>query len=439
MITGKTRARYRLAHEAVRCFVEQTYRPRELLIINDGEESLDLEAENIREIRIARIPERTLGDLRNLALELAYGDWIIQWDDDDWYAPERIEKQMLASRPGAAVLLGDVINYSMHRNTAFKPDWPRTLGFLGSILHERSVSHRYPSLSREEDLAFRQQFRDVVVLRSETPLYIYRYHTQNTWEEQMIMGSLVGQHNQIELDGEDRRWLLWSLTPVPLRHLLAADGHDRSPALVAARNISASVGGFTFVVTVADEGTDQLAWCLNNIREWHPDASLIVISDGTAHPEYRAIVERYAGRYIEGERLKSLSKGAEWWERFFIEALNEDGNCILKVDPDTKICRTFCSAPYGEFFGTVRYAGTDNEHVQGGCMGFGRHFAEKVISSRIALCDCYKKAETWILCAECERFIRSRGPDYLSTDCLMMHMARSLGVKWHSWPEIGSY
>jgi hypothetical protein len=40
MTTGKTKARHRLAREAVLCFLEQTYRPRELLIINDGEEKV---------------------------------------------------------------------------------------------------------------------------------------------------------------------------------------------------------------------------------------------------------------------------------------------------------------------------------------------------------------------------------------------------------------
>jgi glycosyltransferase involved in cell wall biosynthesis len=92
----------------VRCFVEQTYLPRELLILNEGEETIGVEAGNIREIRIEKVATRTLGDLRNLALELAYGDWLIQWDDDDWYGPERIEAQMRARRSGAAVLVGIV-------------------------------------------------------------------------------------------------------------------------------------------------------------------------------------------------------------------------------------------------------------------------------------------------------------------------------------------
>jgi hypothetical protein len=219
MITGKSQARNPLAREAVRCFVEQTYPPRELLILNEGEEAIGVEARNIREIQIEKVATRTLGDLRNLALELANGDWVIQWDDDDWYGPERIEAQMHARRPGAAVLLGDIIHYSLHRHSGFRTDW--VSGFPGSILHERTGTVRYPSLSRGEDIVFQRQFRKIIVVRSERPLYIYRHHAQNTWDEAHIMRSLAGQNNHVALNMEEQQWLLWSLTPVALRHLLS--------------------------------------------------------------------------------------------------------------------------------------------------------------------------------------------------------------------------
>ncbi len=222
MITGKSQARNPLAREAVRCFVEQTYIPRELLILNEGKEAIGVEAGNIREIRIEKVATRTLGDLRNLALELAYGDWLIQWDDDDWYGPERIEAQMRARRRGAAVLLGDIIHYSLRRHSGFKTDWAS--GFPGSILHERNGTLRYPSLSRGEDIVFQRQFRNMIVVRSERPLYIYRHHAQNTWDETHIMRSLAGQNNHVALNMEEQQWLLWSLTPVALRHLLWVGG-----------------------------------------------------------------------------------------------------------------------------------------------------------------------------------------------------------------------
>jgi hypothetical protein len=57
------------------------------------------------------------------------------------------------------------------------------------------------------------------------PLYIYRHHAQNTWDETHIMRSLTGRDNHVALNKEEQQWVLWSLTPVALRHLLLADGN----------------------------------------------------------------------------------------------------------------------------------------------------------------------------------------------------------------------
>jgi len=436
MITGKSQARNPLAREAVRCFVEQTYIPRELLILNEGKETIGVEAGNIREIRIEKVATRTLGDLRNLALELAHGDWLIQWDDDDWYGPERIEAQMRARRRGAAVLLGDIIHYSLRRHSGFKTDWAS--GFPGSILHERNGTLRYPSLSRGEDIVFQRQFRNMIVVRSERPLYIYRHHAQNTWNETHIMRSWTGQDNDVALNREEQQWLLWSLTPVALRHLLLeGENCDVIPS-AAIQTVRASLGGLTFVVTVADKRPGQLALCLESIRTWHPDASLFVMSDSGTHSEYKAVTKRYLGRYVERDGLPSIAGDAHWWERICVEALREDGNCILKVDPSSRVCRPFCSAPLGDLFGAAR-SGASNGHVESACIGFSRKLAEKIVQSGVARRNCYLDPKTRLLGAEWEDFIRSCGAGHSHLDRTMMHMARSLGIKWQPWSEIGPH
>jgi glycosyltransferase involved in cell wall biosynthesis len=40
---------------------------------------------------VKREPGRTLGSLRNLDIEMAQGEYVCQWDDDDWYHAGRIE------------------------------------------------------------------------------------------------------------------------------------------------------------------------------------------------------------------------------------------------------------------------------------------------------------------------------------------------------------
>lgn len=80
---------------AIEMFLRQTYTDRELIIVDDGEDSIaDLvpQDSSIRYIRETR--RMSVGDKRNQACEAARGDVILHWDDDDWYAPWRVQYQV---------------------------------------------------------------------------------------------------------------------------------------------------------------------------------------------------------------------------------------------------------------------------------------------------------------------------------------------------------
>jgi glycosyltransferase involved in cell wall biosynthesis/predicted O-methyltransferase YrrM len=86
------------------CFRRQEHPWRELIIIDDGEEPVeDLLGDDPR-IRYLRLDRRTpLGRKRNLAVAAARGAIIAHWDDDDWYGPERLSRQIAPMlRPGGA-------------------------------------------------------------------------------------------------------------------------------------------------------------------------------------------------------------------------------------------------------------------------------------------------------------------------------------------------
>jgi glycosyltransferase involved in cell wall biosynthesis len=88
--------RKRFIPSAIDCFLSQTLLDSELLIVDDGTESVvDLIPENPR-IRYVRLegPRRTTGEKRNACCELAQGNIIVHWDDDDWSAPGRLENQV---------------------------------------------------------------------------------------------------------------------------------------------------------------------------------------------------------------------------------------------------------------------------------------------------------------------------------------------------------
>lgn len=95
-----TRNRRQWLPRAIRCFLNQTYPKKELLILADGEDVRDL-VENLdvgsgeNSVRyIFQSGSQQIGDKRNTGSELASGEVILSWDDDDWSAPERIQDQV---------------------------------------------------------------------------------------------------------------------------------------------------------------------------------------------------------------------------------------------------------------------------------------------------------------------------------------------------------
>ena len=79
------------------CFLSQTYVDSELIIVDDGTDSIaDLIPDNprIKYIRLEGL-RRTTGLKRNIACEQAQGEFIIHFDDDDWSASDRMADQIL--------------------------------------------------------------------------------------------------------------------------------------------------------------------------------------------------------------------------------------------------------------------------------------------------------------------------------------------------------
>ncbi|MEU8823181.1 glycosyltransferase family A protein [Streptomyces sp. NPDC048636] len=184
-----TKDRPGFAARAVRCFLAQTHAPAELVVVDDGTDDtlarhLDALADpRIRHHRTPR-PGLTLGEVRNLAVELAAGPYVCQWDDDDVYDPERLEVQLAAvAGLGASACF-------LARERLW---WParRTLALSGARVWENSMlcaregMPRYPALRRGEDSAVALGVvRAGLVVSVDAPeLYTYVCHGANTCDE----------------------------------------------------------------------------------------------------------------------------------------------------------------------------------------------------------------------------------------------------------------
>jgi glycosyltransferase involved in cell wall biosynthesis len=86
-------------------FARQDYAERELVVLDDGADRVaDLIPDDPR-VRYVGLDERlVLGEKRNRACELARGEIVVHWDDDDWHAPHRLRYQVdQLERHGAAM------------------------------------------------------------------------------------------------------------------------------------------------------------------------------------------------------------------------------------------------------------------------------------------------------------------------------------------------
>lgn len=171
---------------AIEYFQQQTYEDRELIVVDDGHDSCrDLVPEDVR-IQYLRVPRSTIGAKRNIAIEQARGDIIVHWDDDDWYAPTRIEQQVADLENTDLTGYSSVYFYWIRQQQLWLYNYsqlyyskPYVIG--GSFCYRRSVwkQHPFENLNYAEDNRF---LRHVETVRSISGCeqYVVMRHRRNT-------------------------------------------------------------------------------------------------------------------------------------------------------------------------------------------------------------------------------------------------------------------
>jgi glycosyltransferase involved in cell wall biosynthesis len=190
-----TRDRPGFVAQACRLFALQRYPNKELIVVAEGASLRDAVPES-DEIRLVELGDsRSIGEKRNIACAFARGEIIVQWDDDDWYGPERIRLQAEPIINNAADLTGltcDVLLElgSMQFWSCDADEHARVFGKVagGTLAYRADVWRnlaRYPRQSVAEDAAFLAR-----ALRRGARLeaisghgqFIYVRHGGNTWK-----------------------------------------------------------------------------------------------------------------------------------------------------------------------------------------------------------------------------------------------------------------
>jgi glycosyltransferase involved in cell wall biosynthesis len=275
-----TRDRARLALRSVQFFLRQDHPARELVILDDGSDELARELPDDPRIRYERVPRgESIGAKRNRGCQLARGEIIAQWDDDDWYAADRLSAQVAPLLTGRADVTGltDPVFFDVDLWQA----WRASEGLLrrmfrpvnvhgGTLVFRRGVWERlarYPATSLAEDAAFLQD-----ALRRGARLeilaaaghYIYMRHAGNSWSFKLGMF----------LDPAG-----WRRVPEPA---FPAEDHAFYQAIRAGRAVAATSGGP--VVSCVMPTRDRRAFVPQAIlcfqRQDYHKRELVVVDDG---------------------------------------------------------------------------------------------------------------------------------------------------------------
>jgi glycosyltransferase involved in cell wall biosynthesis len=174
--------------QAIRYFMAQDYPNRELVILDDGSESVaDLVPDDphLRYVRLAG--KRTLGAKRNECVKHARGDLIMHWDDDDWMASHRISYQVEAMLREKAEVCGlrSMLFYEIRTGRVWLYEYPaRQRPWLagGSLLYTKDFWRRgpFPNIQIASDTRFVWNQRlDAAVLKDYS-FYVAMIHPGNT-------------------------------------------------------------------------------------------------------------------------------------------------------------------------------------------------------------------------------------------------------------------
>lgn len=184
----------------------------------------------------------------------------------------------------------------------------------------------------------------------------------------------------------------------------------------------------------------MLDWCLGHLRRTYFESTIFVIGDGPLL-DYQDVCDKHYVRYVRSERLKGISSGAKWWDRFLKTAVSlakPDDRYIIKFDPDTKFRRRFRYIPNEDCSGSLEPNGNlpGGKSIQGGMQCISLDAAQKIIDSGIAQDARFRDIPWWSPNQYVTDLFSSK--QQISTDHILTKIINELGLTWCGWGEVDS-
>lgn len=196
-----TRNRPAFLRQAIRCFLRQTYEHSELIVVDDGEESVAELCSGLYRVNHIHLDNPTsLGRKLNVGVEHARGAIIQKIDDDDYYHPQFLERAvgaLMVKDQNHAVtwdcflilLLGEQhVHYSGHGWTAG-----------GTLCFRRQLWEQghFRDVPNQVDTLFIADNRPQMIKICAPELYILVRHGHNTWNHLSSGAAVDGYFEQL--------------------------------------------------------------------------------------------------------------------------------------------------------------------------------------------------------------------------------------------------
>jgi glycosyltransferase involved in cell wall biosynthesis len=180
-----TRGNVEMVRSSLASFRAQTWPNKELVVVCAAVTAPLRELLNRSNEKLIEVPgSLTLGNLRNIAVSMASGDYICTWDDDDLYDPSRVavSMQVIIQAGVAAVFLKQLLIWWPERDV-LALSGPRP--WEGSMLAKRAAVPIYPSMAKSEDFVAVDYLcrQHAFALLDAAKMYCYRITGENTWDE----------------------------------------------------------------------------------------------------------------------------------------------------------------------------------------------------------------------------------------------------------------
>ena len=264
--------------QAIRCFLRQDYPNKELLILDSGSDSIaDIVLKDSR-IHYFRLEDkRTLGAKRNLVCEKARGEFVLHWDDDDWYPTSRVRMQVEALLSRKCDLCGSsrVFYYEPAVDRAWRYEYtqvgpaPWVAGNTLAYRKEFWERNRFAEIQVGEDTCFLQNGTTKAVYDLKDPgLCVATIHSTNTSPKHPGSAYWIRQNTAhiSQLLGDDRHFYRTAVQLAPKE-----DRHGRAPDLPLVSCIMPTYNRRAFVRSALNYF----------LYQDYPNKELIVIDDGS--------------------------------------------------------------------------------------------------------------------------------------------------------------